>query len=548
MNKTKSIGGDRSESATQRTADSAGFLSRTLAALGMISAVGLLGAGNSDAQVNGTGEKPYMGWTTWSMQAKFGQYPATPYTGEAAGDGFQNEWNIRANSEAMKSSGLQAHGFSFINIDGDWDNGLLCQCGDPATWDAYGRPVANVTRFPSGMASMAAYIHHNGQRAGIYWEGGVPPQVWSANSPILGTPYHVQDITAVPVPPAATPPTAWVNGYYNIDFTKPGAQEYINSIVKVFADWGFDYLKVDGIGPTVNGVPVYLDNIRAINIAVQKAGRPMYVNLSASLDHDYAYWWQRYSNGRRIDGDVECSVKDPACSAGSATGLANITEWSKVALRFTDLVPWQNDAGPHLGWNDFDSLEVGNGTRTTYPKSSSEFLLMSNMSPPPPQTPLARQPAFVDGLTNDERQSAVTLWSIGGSPLQLGDDLTLLDSFGIHILTNDEVLAVDQSGRHGHVVYEGASPVYEQALCDGSYYVALFNTNTTFASVTVNWVDLGFSGSADVRDLWAHQDMGTSATGYTVNLNAHASALLRVRPQSERQFENVFGCGPGSRR
>jgi hypothetical protein len=93
------------------------------------------------------------------------------------------------------------------------------------------------------------------------------------------------------------------------------------------------------------------------------------------------------------------------------------------------------------------------------------------------------------------------------------------------------------------VVYEGATPVYEQALCDGSYYVALFNTNTASAAVTVNWVDLGFSGNADVRDLWAHQDLGTSAGSYTINLNAHASALLRIRPLSERQSENVFGCG-----
>ncbi len=376
----------------------------------------------------------------------------------------------------------------------------------------------------------------------------MPPQVWAANTPILGTPYHVQDITAAPVPPATTPPTAWVNGYYDIDFTKPGAQEYINSVVKVFADWGFDYLKVDGIGPTANGVPVYLDNIRAIDIAVQKAGRPMYVNLSASLDHDFAYWWERYTNGRRIDGDIECSLSDPACSAGSATGLANITEWAKVSLRFADLLPWQNDTGPHLGWNDFDSLEVGNGTNNAYPKSSPEFLLMSNISSPPPaRTPLAGQPAFVDGLTNDERQTAVTLWSIGGSPLQLGDDLTLLDNFAIHLLTNDEVIEVDQSGRHGNVVYEGATPVYEQALCDGSHYVALFNTTTAFATVSVKWVDLGFSGNADVRDLWTHEDMGTSADGYTVNLNAHGSALLRIRPQSGGQSENSGHCGPVSR-
>ncbi len=106
----------------------------------MMAFIGLLGAGGAVAQINGAGERPFMGWTTWSMQDKFGNYPATAYTGEAAGDGFQNEWNVRANSDAMKSSGLQAHGFSFINIDGDWDNGLLCQCGAPTTWDTYGRP------------------------------------------------------------------------------------------------------------------------------------------------------------------------------------------------------------------------------------------------------------------------------------------------------------------------------------------------------------------------------------------------------------------------
>lgn len=513
---------------------------RSLVLVGVL--VGAGTCGNAYAQAAGGSQMPYLGWTTWSMQSKFTSYPATPYRGEAAGDGFQNEVNVRANSDAMKSSGLQAHGFRYINIDGDWDNGLLCQCGDPTTWDAYGRPLANSVRFPSGMAALAAYIHANGQLAGIYWEGGVPPQVWAANTPILGTPYHVQDITMPIVPPATTPPTAWVNGYYNIDFTKPGAQEYINSIISLFAQWGFDYVKMDGIGPTdANGVPVYLDNIRAVEIAVQRAGRPMYVNLSASLDHDYAYWWERYSNGRRIDGDIECSARrDPGCIAGSPTGLANITDWAKVSTRFTDVLVWQDEASVQRGWNDFDSLEVGNGTRSAYPASSPEILLMSNISPAPSATSLAGQPAFVDGLSDDERRSSVTLWSIMGAPLQLGDDLTVLDGFGIQLLTNDEVLAVDQSGRTGKVVYEGATPVYAQALCDGSYYVALFNTGGSSATVTVNWVDMGFTGSADVRDLWQHMELGTYPSAYSATLASHASSLVRVTPM--QQGNQTSGC------
>ena len=77
------------------------------------------------AQVNGAGRKPYMGWTTWTQQSY--NYPA----GNPGGDAFQNETNVDANSDAMLTSGLQAHGFRYINIDGDWDNGLMCQCGPP---------------------------------------------------------------------------------------------------------------------------------------------------------------------------------------------------------------------------------------------------------------------------------------------------------------------------------------------------------------------------------------------------------------------------------
>jgi len=86
---------------------------------------------------------------------------------------------------------------------------------------------------------------------------------------------------------------------------------------------------------------------------------------------------------------------------------STISSWLNVALRFTDLVTWQNDAGPELGWNDFDSLEVGTGITGSLPS----------------------------GLTNDERQSMITLRSIANAPLYIGDDLTKIDDFGFHLLT-----------------------------------------------------------------------------------------------------------------
>lgn len=132
----------------------------------------------------------------------------------------------------------------------------------------------------------------------------------------------------------------------------------------------------------------------------------------------------------------------------------------------------------------------------------------------------------------------VTLWAINTAPLQLGDDLTILDPFGIQLLTNPEVIAVDQSGVPGQVITEsaegGGTMVFAKTPgLGGDYYVALFNLNSTSSPVTVNWISLGFSGSAEVRDLWARSNVGSFTNSYTVTLNPYASSLLLVRPCGE---------------
>jgi hypothetical protein len=456
------------------------------------------------------GSKPYMGWSSWSQES----HTFTNNAGETVGgEAWLTAEQIKIQSDALKSSGLQRHGYRYINIDSGWALSQVNSTDSPEYYDEYGRPLPDSSKFPGGMQPIASYIHQNDQKAGIYWTPGVPKVLAAANPQILNTPYHVQDILVSPYTDG--------NGFhssYKIDFTKPGAQQYVDSIVLLFASWGFDFIKLDGVtpgssfsfGPPPPGAPTgclqntCIDNtldVKAWHEAIERSGRRIWLNLSWSLDHDYATWWKKFANARRIEFDIECYF----CRT-------TITNWSTVLNRFTDLVTWEYDSGPDKGWNDLDSLEVGNGTNTDDGST------------------------LVSGLSEDERRTVMTLWAIANAPLYIGDDLTQLDSFGLELLTNDDVIAVDQSGHPGERIStgtDGQTPIWAAKEPDGTYVLALFNLNATAANVSVSWSDLGFNGNALIFDLWNHGRPMKVQTSYNVLLPAHGSSLLRVRPLGE---------------
>ena len=237
------------------------------------------------AQTNGVGQRPYLGWSTFSEQTINGS--------------FLTQANIQAQSDALKASGLQQHGFTYINIDSGWQG----------SFDANGRPIPNTSTFPD-IKALVDHIHANGQKAGIYWIPGIEQPAVDGNYPILGTQYTTQQIVAIPLAQGNTFAGALPNPYHDkIDFTKPGAQEYMNSVVALFASWGIDFIKLDGVAPGSDVDSTAVDDrpdVAAWSQAIALSGRPIWFTVSWDLDQDYLSTWQQFANARRIDQDVEC--------------------------------------------------------------------------------------------------------------------------------------------------------------------------------------------------------------------------------------------------
>jgi hypothetical protein len=406
--------------------------------------------------------KPYLGWSSYSMQV---------YSGNGkwiTGD------QLIAQSDAMKAK-LGKAGYDRINVDAGWNDGV----------DANGRPTPSATLYPQGLKKVIDHVHANGQKFGVYLIPGIGPDVYEKGYPIANAPgCTTHDIVKQPLKQA----DYWKIGYA-IDFSNPCSQKYVDSIVDQLAAWGVNFVKFDSVTPgsgISDGSVDARDDVAAWSKALKAHG--IWFELSWALDINYADYWRQYANGWRVEWDVECYCGNEA-----------LTQWDNINRLFPRAADWWRHAGDG-GWNDFDSLDVGNGK--------------------------------MDGLTPDERRTATTLWAISAAPMYTGDDLTKLDQFGVDLLTNPEVVAVDQAGIPARPVSTTSKQQVWYALnADGSYTVALFNLGRSESDVKATWSDIGLKGSATVRDLWAHKNLGRADSGFTASdVPIHGVRLLKVTP------------------
>ncbi len=454
----------------------------TVTALALVSAAGSFA--NADIQsakppvpatYSEVAAKPYLGWSSWSLQST--NYPGVNPDGPGS---FISEKNILIQANAMATK-LKPFGYEYINIDAGWQLG----------GDEYGRPVANTARFPRGMKAVGDDLHKLGLKFGIYTVVGLGFDVYrEGNTPIHNAPgCFTRDI----VYPDLRTTNGWDQAY-KINYASPCAQKYADSIAKLFASWGVDFIKMDGVGPgSWKGAPDdpnhnNTEDVEAWWRAVQDAGRPMQYTLSWSLSHRYAETWKQNSNGWRIDTDVECYCD-------------TIVRWDgSVKQRWWDLPQWIDDAGPGH-WNNLDAINVGVGE--------------------------------MDGLNEAERQSYMTFWAINAAPLFVGDDMTKLDAYGLKLLTNREVIAINQSGNPARPLNQDQlQQTWYAKNADGSVTVGLFNLAETPATVTGDFGQLGITGKATVRDVWANQNTPNVSGQVSASLPAHGSKLYKIFPNS----------------
>ena len=420
-------------------------------------------------------QRPYMGWSSWSFVR-----------------GKPTEEKIKAQADALFANKLPELGYRYINIDSGWADGF----------DEHGIPKPNLSAFPSGMDGLAAYLHRRGLRFGLYLGPGIHPKLYEANPVIAGTNVHIQDITD------KTQPGSTLKNTYKIDFTKPAAGAYINSLVQQFARWKVDFIKLDFVGPGGGNLPGdNREEIRQWHAAIARSGRPIWLELSNWLSVDQAPLWRANANGWRIENDIECY----ACGRSTDPAIkGNLTDWStRVVDRFDDVRAWIPYAKPG-GWPDLDSLELGNGDK--------------------------------DGITPTERQSVFILWSISCAPLYLGTDLTHMDPADLKLISNRDIIAIDQAGIP-------ATPLDIQSLRkksgqawitlyhDGSAILSIFNLGPDAATIKFDWHEIDALRDTHfaqhppkLTDLISKEELPSSSEGINISLESHASRIFRLAP------------------
>ncbi len=430
----------------------------------------LLGsAGAAGAQVAAT---PPLGWNSWDSYG---------LSITAA------EW--KANVDWFHAH-LQPAGWQYVVLDEGWylahpenaggkgDQGYML--------NAAGQFVPAPVRFPAGVAGLARDAHAMGLKFGLHIIRGIPKLAVERNTAIAAG-MHAADA-------ADTSDTCrWNPDNYGVRDNAAG-QAYYDGLMRLYAGWGVDFLKVDCIAKPYNA-----HEIRMLRSAIDKTGRPMVLSLSPG--------------------------PTPLADAADVSAKANLWRISDDVWDVWSDAKLTPDSFPETVRNQFDVLAKWMPYQRPGHWPDADMLPVGTLGPRPGWGE-ARESRF----TEEETRSLLTLWSIARCPLVLGANLTKVSPELEAALTNKLLLEVDQHASESReLLRDGDTVVWSAKAAGGGMYFAVFNLRESEAAVRLPWEKLGLgAGAHAVQDVWADASLG-SQTELGGTLRKHASMLVRVR-------------------
>lgn len=353
-----------------------------------------------------------------------------------------NSWDIfgttvteeqtRQQADAMAEKLLPA-GYDILTVDIQWyepeAKAHEYKPGAKLQMDEYGRLLPAVKKFPTakngqGFKPLADYVHSKGLRFGIHIMRGIPRQAVEENTPVLGTSLRARDIAQTD---SVCP---WNPDMYGVNATTPGGQAYYDSLIQLYASWGVDYIKCDDISRPYDAAQKA--EIEALRKAIDDSGRPIVLSLSpGATPLEAGPHVAEHANLWRITDDFW-------------------DRWGLLYQMFERLHAWEPHRKPGA-WPDADMLPLGTikfGRKTHF--------------------------------TKDEQITLMSLWAIARSPLIFGGDMTRLDDETLHLLTNPEMLAVNQRSTNNRQVSRKNNLIVWVADVPDSEdkYIALFNAQS----------------------------------------------------------------------
>ena len=452
----------------------------------------LAGAAIAAAQNASVAATPPMGWNSWDA---YGLTITEP--------------QFRDNVRVLKAK-LLPFGWNYAVIDEGWffENPQDRDAPDKLRYalDPHGRYVPVPARFPSAasksglataytgptpklaatieetsFATLGAWVHSQGLKFGIHIVRGIPRASVERGLPIEGSSFHTQD-AADQTDTCPWDPTNW-----GVKDT-PAGQAWYDSLLRQYASWGVDLIKVDCIADR----PYKATEIRMIRRAIDKAGRPMVLSLSpgpTALGHAAEVgslanmwrisddFWDVWNSGKNFPQ----GIKDHFALTASWAKYAHPGNWPDA-----DMLPL-GELRPSPGWGD--------------PRSTH--------------------------LTPEEQRTMLALWSIARSPLIFGGNLTLLDDATLKLLTNRDLIAVDQTAiESSESLHDGNLIAWRAKLPNGQQALALFNTGESPLKIDRPLKDLAPNTKPQhIRDVWQQKDL-TPKTTISLQLAPYDCALL----------------------